>query len=414
MFARQLLSTGRAALRFYVPQSLLDAQGRVKVEDWAEALDLIWLEVPVAASASVARDKRMQPASLFSYSDIATEGEQKGKEVARIEVTFLEGEGTVVRILEEEKVVDEVTHDCAGELFVDEALCPALITPAVQRNQNALNVINTMLLHNGNLAGFRERNYFNATPPTKRVADVSAPGGYREERDAVRVGPRAANFLNGLVLKDRQGNETVVTPSMLITDPVSPEPLIQALEKFEENILGSVSQKHVLISGDATASAVSRIQARHEHVSRLLTTAIAIEGVTRSRMRGIVAFALTLAQESKKLEAFKKLRAYVKCQLDAGPITPDERRAILEEYEAGMRSLESTQILLGIEDVDGELQKLQRERDSSLPQLQDRATAVEMLTRAGASIEGAAQVVGFDADDAAKLATGNAQEQTTQ
>jgi hypothetical protein len=405
-FLEQLLATGRAAMRFYIPAGRLNEAGELGAKTWTDALDAIYLEVPAVDATTVATDtSTMGQMSVYSYSALNADGAEE----SRAEITFLNEKGeTVIRILNEKGLLDngEAIHDCAGQLFVDMVTAKPLLTNAVQRNQNALNVVNTMLLHNSNLAGHRERNYVNLQRPKKEVADSSAPGGTRLVDDAVRVGARAANFLTGITYKDSDGNTHLAPGGIVITDPVDPKPLIEAATAFEDNILGAVSQMHTKISGDATASAVSRVQARFEHIKRLQGTSLKLEGVMRSRMVGVVALAMAMSDDMKdaaKLKALKTLRPYVQCHVNAGPLAPDERRVILEEYSKGVRSLESTQMMLGTEDVEGEMQKLADEREGSVSQMKERAVVVQTLAAAGASVESAALVAGFSQEQAKLL-----------
>jgi len=400
-FARQVTATGRATWRFFVPSGLLDDNGELKADTWQEALESIFMEVPRSGYATVATlPKTMKRASVYSYS----ESDAMGNTQSRIELTFLAKTGeTIVRILEGQGVVDEVEHDCGGQLYLDEAVAPILVGNAVARNQNALNCVNTMLLHNSNLAGFRERNYLNAQRPQKEVLDPTAEGGKRLVDAPVAIGATAANFLNGLVYKDHHGNTQIATPSVVITDPVSPAPLVAALSQLEDNIYAAVSQRHVKMAGDAMASAVSRVQARYEFLAILKKYRPHIEGVLRSRLVGIVCLAFSLAKD-KRIAQLKKLRPFVSCHLNTGPMAPDERRVILDEYEAGAVSLETTQTLLGIEDAAAELSRIAKEKNGSPSALKERAEITQILSAAGASMEAAAETAGFDAKTAQKLA----------
>jgi hypothetical protein len=409
-FTSQLISTGRAALRVFVPSGLLSEDGRLlQSKDWKSALDAIYLECPAPESAAVHVDRAtMRPLSIFVYKETVTR-EGKEVEVERVEISFVDERGqTVIRILEEDVIIEggEAIQDLGGELYVDTAELPPLISPAAHKLQNALNVINSMILKNGDLAGFRERNYINLQRPKKSVpAPTEADPNATVLEDAdVEVGADAANFLVGVTYKDVDGNPKMATGSVVISDPVSPEPLITAAERFERGFYQAVSQLHVLISGDATASAVSRVQARADFVQSLLKTKPKIEGVLRSRLRAVLLLAAFLADDKEHLKRFKELRVRVDCRLDPGPMTPDEKRALLELHEGGMISRETAQTLLGIEDLDGEQQKLQNEQESSQEWKKNQATIAQLWSAAGAGVEEAAIEAGVDAERAAAMA----------
>lgn len=401
-FTRALVATGRASFRFYVPSGFVDENQKVTAKGWIEALDLIYLEVPEPGSATVAvnRSKR-EPASMFCYKGTNTNGD----DVSLVEVTFLKEEQTIIRILQDDVVQEngEASHDCAGELFVDEATSSPLISAALIRNQNALNVVNTMLLHNGNLAGHRARDFFNTQRPQVEVDDPRNPGKKVKVDAPLNVGPGSANFHTGIAYQ-QDGKTVLASGNMVITDPVDPKPLIEAISQFEDNMYAATSQRHVKISGDATASAVSRVQARYEFLSILKKSSPKIEGVLRSRLRGAVALAMSLAKDTKQLERFKKLRASVVCRLNTGPVAPDERAQILREYQAKVIPLEMAQTLLQIEDVDAAAAQLRVEEDSSPTTLKARAESMLVLTQSGVGIEEAALTVGFDPKTAKRMA----------
>ncbi len=411
-FAENLVAASRASLRYFVPAGLLKDDGSLGTKDWEEALDSIYLEAPAPGSAAVALDRAtMKPISVFIYQH--TEKNAAGREETkeRVEISFVNEAGmTVIRILEGDVIFEEgeAEQDTGGELYVDEVvLRKPIISDATLRQQKALNVINTMMLHNGNLAGFRERNYINLQRPQRKVVDDSTLG-YHYEPDVPEIGPASANFLTGITYKDIDNNEKIANGQIVITDPVDPKPLIEAADRFERNIYQAVRQLHVMISGDAVASAVSRVQARADFIERLKKIKPKIEGVLRSRLRGAVLLACHLAGDRARLEAIKtQLRVNVNCRLSPGPLTPEERQAVIALYGAGIIPLETAQILIGIEDVDAEAQKLRAERDESLSLILDRAKIVRELTQGGAGIESAALVAGFSKEDAKKLAEGD-------
>lgn len=415
-FAETLITTAQASMRYFVPSGLLNDNGQLTTRNWEEALDSIYLEAPAPGSATVALDRgTMKPVSVFIYQhtemqESGADNVVKAKTTERIEISFVNEQGqTVVRILESDTVIDEADQDTGGELYVDEAkLLRPIINESMLSQQRALNVINTGLLCNGNLvSGFRERNYINLQKPQKKVPDNSAQGFHYEDAE-VEIGPYASNFLTGITYEDKEGNMKIAAGHISIADPVDPAPLIAAKGCFERNMYQSARQLHVMISGDAVASAVSRVQARADFIERLKKLKPKIEGVLRSRLRGVALLACALAGDTARLKAIKEeLRVNVNCRLSPGPITPEERQAIVTLYEAGIIPLEMSQIQLGIEDVAAVASALRAERDESLSLILDRAKIVRELAAAGAGIESAALLAGFSEEDAKKLAEGD-------
>lgn len=415
-FAEYLVAAARGGIRSFVPWGLLDENGSVGAQDWKAALDSIFWEAPAPENAAVVVDKAtMRPLSIYAYNHIARDAAGKENSVQRVEISFVNDAGqTVVRILEGDQVIEngEAEQDIGGELYYDEAtLRKPLIGDAMHRQQRALNVINTVLLLNGDTAMLREKDYVNLRPPQRKVVDPSRPEGFRWEDDEVQTGSGVRNFWSGITYKDIDGNEKLATGSIVITDPVDPAPLIAAIDRFERNLYQAARQLHVKIDGDAVVSAISRVMARASFIERLKKLKPKIEGVLRSRLRGVALLACYLssdAADKARLERIKtELRVNVECHINPGPLTPEERQAVIALYEAGIIPLEDAQIMLGIEDVDAVAQKLRAERDQSLSLLLDRAKIINELASAGAGIESAALLAGFSEEDAKKLAAGD-------
>jgi hypothetical protein len=411
-FAEHLVLAQRAAMRFYVPPGLLNDAGQLRLNrrDWKEALNSIYLEVPPPDTCTLAVDATdKKPCSVYVYQH-AKEVDGKKVFVTRVELTFTNDAGeTVIRILEGDKLEGEAVQRIGGELYLAEArLRKPIISEALLRTQRALNVVNTMMLHNGNLAGFRERNYINLQRPQREIDDPESPTGKSYVDDDIAVGPGAANIWTGVVYKDIDGNEKLAQGSIVISEPVDPAPLIAAADRFERNAYQAARQMHVLMGGDATASAVSRIQARANFIERLKSLKPKIEGVLRSRLMGAVLLACHLAGDNQTLQSvIDSLRVNVNCRLNPGPLTADERQAVVALFESGIIPLETAQIMLGIDDVEAEAQKLRAEREQSVSLMVKRAQIFKELTDGGAGAESAAKVAGFSEEDAKLLGQGD-------
>ena len=59
------------------------------------------------------------------------------------------------------------------------------------------------------------------------------------------------------------------------------------------------------------------------------------------------------------------IKAVFDCRLNPGPLTTDERRVLLEEYGKGLRSKETTMALLGTDDIEAELERMDKEGEAA-------------------------------------------------
>jgi hypothetical protein len=252
---------------------------------------------------------------------------------------------------------------------------PVLVTSSVMQLQKALNHSLTMMERNQDQAGSVERWINGAMAPNLRYnTDTKA---WEDNGEALAIGPGRTNFLGGIPLYNDPTNPDTITgyttPSVQRIDPVSPVTFTATQDALYARILGEMDQRHALISGDATASGEARIQARAEFLASLRPTAGAVEGATRAILDAVLAWASAAVGQPGR---FDLIRADVTCQIDAGPLTSDERRLIIEQYEKKLLSRETAMGLLGVDDVDAEAARLATEADERAARAPQMAPAL--------------------------------------
>jgi hypothetical protein len=173
----------------------------------------------------------------------------------------------------------------------------ALVTPQVQQSQRALNLALTMIPRNVVTGGFLERIMLDAQMPGHWELDPdgqrTGPAGYASRFTRA---PGTTNFLTGVEFEDEQGNTKRGTPSVHFREPVKPDASITASGAHYAAILDEVGQRHVLMAGDAAASAVARIQARFEYLNTLLLTQPEAETALSFTIETALAMAEALAR----------------------------------------------------------------------------------------------------------------------
>jgi hypothetical protein len=348
--------------------------GKVPVQPNLKAgLDLIYCETLTADVAGVFTDPETQAqigVCSFEYSKDGTEVKEKG-----FELSYLDAKGdTKLRVVKERGDPEDVgTYKLGGRLFVYEIRRKALITTQVQSNQKALNLALTMMMRNVNLAGARERAVSNAQPPKekKKVADPDSSTGIKEiVADGVYVtGGGAVNFLMGWPIFNEKGQVAGYTnPNVTITDPAPVQTFVETRNQYYAAILGQCQQRHKLISGDATASSVSRQQARAEYESSLRKSKIPLDGAGRWELETTLRMAAQLSNQSEKYLGF---RADFNCLIDAGVPDAETRRVVMEMRKPGgqnnrpLISDETARNWIGIDDAGAELDKIEAEKPST-------------------------------------------------
>lgn len=437
-WTERLLWASRAPMRLFVPPGLMEkaADGSLRLPDIStpeEALEYIYLDAPNAESATVYTDshsRRQCGLYRYTHSEAPANGlvSLVGETKQRLERVFVadanEGERgpnrpgikkgqTVLQIIEPrqligptqnaaaqpaDSVVAEVVFPCGGYSLMFEARRPLVFTDPVRRLQRAVNLLNTLLGMNAVYAGFRSRDYMNATPP-------------RDEDDndmAITSGPAQAMFWYSqpYTVKHKDGTtETKYMPvSLVTTEPVDSGPLLEVKNDFERQLRRAFRQEHTFQTGSSQQSAVALIQQRAAYLVHLLQTKPAVEDALVWLQGALWCFALYLSGNANQIDEFlQNFRATAMAKPYTGPLTPEEVRGIIEMVAARLMPREMAAGLLGVDDLDAFIAAIEREDrvnpDLMLKRLQIRR---ELLASGMAPLD-ASLLAGFDEETAAKM-----------
>jgi hypothetical protein len=366
--AETVLLEGIAVKRIFFPKGLLPDTGILTASDLPQALNYIFLQTLTSDVAGVFTDPDTQK-QIGVY--VFDEKDDEGNVTDRCaELSFLNDEKeTVCRVVKDKgNPQDYGPYQLGGRLLLFEMQRPPLITEQVQSNQKALNLAHTMMTRNVNMAGSRERAVSNAQPP-RRPIQVQDPDNRQNtvqtEPGQYEVGAGAVMFLMGYPIWNEKGDVIGYTnPNVTITDPAQVEVFVQTRSMKYEAILSQCHQRHVLITGDAVTSAVSRKQAEKEWQRSLKETKTAVDAAGRWELEVSL---LLAAQISNQTGKYENLRADFTCMLDAGEPTPDDIRIVMEMRQPGgpnnkpLISDETARSKVGIDDPAAELAKIDEE-----------------------------------------------------
>jgi len=400
----------RAPLRLLVPAGLRDANGNVVVKAAAgesplvAALDYLYIETPDAALAGVfTDDATRREAGVFTYTayPAAVPGlPPTGSGEDRAQVAYVDdNRQTIIVTLGKDGVVEESPpYALGGRLPLYDLTREALITPQVRQGQKAINLTLTQMIRNVNLAGSLERIFVNLAPPGRLLNKATGQPWQQGDAAADRqfapeplpVGAGVSAFLRGAELRDKEGNLTGYSNGTVnYRDPVPVDTFTQTRQEFRAAILAQVSQGHVLISGDATASGESRKQARAEFEASLEMTKTALDDAGRWLLETALALAAVFAGQAGRYDG---LRCEFAASVDAGPQSAQERQQIVAEYQAGLASKETAMSLLGVDDTAAEMARIDEEQTASDTQtLAVVSGRPQALAAAGAQPGGAGQ-----------------------
>lgn len=422
-WAGRLRWAGRAPLRLFVPPGLLEKQvdgfWRLpkEVTTPQQALQYIFLHPPNVERAMVYVDPRsFSECGLFRYD----EGPEFLDDVTsldtkrRLEKVFvadadappaapgrprIERDKTVLQTLEvgivgptigEDAVVQEVVFPCGGFSLMFEAKLPLLLTDPARRMQRAINLLSTILAINATYAGFRSRDYFNVTD----TKDTGNPDG--------DVTASATSVLMWYAqpykVKNKEGQEETkyLEPRLVTTEPIDGKPLIELTLAWERQLRRWFRQEHTLFTGVTDVSAVALVQMRSAFLLSLLQTKPAVEDALNWLQGAAWCFALYLCGQSDEIPSFvETYRQSATAKPYTGPLTPDEMRVIVEMVGARLMSREFAAMMLGVEDVDAEIQRIKIEDETSLDAQLKRAQILSELSNVF-DVATAARGAGYD------------------
>jgi len=392
--------TGRRKLgesvcvRHYVPRGLLVVapNGAVGFPKGtiADCLDKIFVHVTHPGQAAVVTDANTQRRYAL-YSE--KQGNALSGQSEYVELVYTDGDKTILRVWDEreeqegEGKSDQGNSDgqtfelqIGGRLTIYEPGVRSIISEQIRQNQFAINLAKTMQSRNVVTGGFLERVILDAMPPGRWIDDPANPGKQIYEVGPFKVGGGTTNFYVGAEYRDEQGNVTGHgSPSVHFRDPVSNATFIEAKRDCYQDILEEVGQPHVLISGDATASGRSREQAREIFEGALQDDKGELDPLVVWLLETPLALASYFAGQAGY---FEECQAQGECLVESGPLSSEERTAIIAEWEKGAISTETMLSRLRVTDVPDELQRLQRARAAAA-----RLQEIEAMQAADFSVQ---------------------------
>lgn len=379
-----LLLLGKAHLQNYVPSGQL-IQGRIPPGDLITSIQRIRLRVPEPGTAEVIDDEETGQRYALYRSQTKT-----GQDA--VEITYLTGDGTVVRRVETgaAQLVDvagdllltesrSASLDLHGLLTITEAVRDQFLTPTLIRNNWMLNFAKTAILRNAELAAILERYGIGILPPGKYVADNTVPGGMRFEPEAGWTpGGATATFFPPQTIVDDSGAARMANSGQYGRfEPVSPDSLIATKVDAYHDMLDEAGQGH--IKADTTgpnSSGEARIQAMNDFKASLYATATCIESALADHLEMTLAWAAVLSGQPGR---FRDYRVVVQCRILAAQPTVQERAQVIQEKDAGLRSTENAMSEIGIEDTDQMLAAVKEERAEAATQAAAAAKSLAAL-----------------------------------
>jgi hypothetical protein len=390
----------RGPIRVYIPRALAPDGSIPRQPTLADALRFVHVEAPDPLFSTVAIDEDTQDEVGIILTSV---GEDKVAEVVYLGEADTAGKRmTLFRTISEKadaKGGEAVELDLGGRITMASIETDLLITEQQQQMQRALNLCLTMIPHNIVTGGFLERIILNGLPPGHWEKDDRGRNK-RFVREPYVTGAGVTQWISGIEIPNpKDGSVAVTSPTVAWRQPVDPAFATNAKRAIYQDMLEEADQAHVLISSDATASGVSRVQARADFDMSLTE----LEGPTNSVGRWLIDVALAIAETLMESPGSftTEWRGQFECRVTSAPLSIEERQQTVDEMNASLRAPETTMEEIGVQDVEAERARIAADPDMQLGTLKKRTAIVLELTNAGADIEAAAEIAGIE--DAASL-----------
>jgi hypothetical protein len=406
-----LVPPGRSFLRLFLPRGAgtpVTPGSRVLQRaglEFAATLAGIYAEKPTVTNARMYTDpdtQRQIGVSLFRSKRRTDSNNGNGnvpfQDAASLTYLDASGERTIIETLYEDNGQAAVGYQMGGRLAAYEGRRDPLITAQVLQQQRILNYAESMIPRNLTTSGFLDRIITSTQLNGKFVRDPTT--GVEEfvpNPDALpRFGPGEVTVLQPLVLEDEAGKITVTNPSMQRGEPVAPDGGIKSSDHLYHNMLRECEQGHLVPTEDSESSVI-------RYGLSLLESAIVVTAAARWMIESALAWAEDLSGQRGKYT--DKLRASVSCFINVGPVTPEQRAALVSAFEKSLLSRETAQELMGVEDVDSENDRIAAQPGAAIDLAIRMANSYKMLIDAGMPPRLAAINSGYSEEQAAEIET---------
>ena len=392
-----LTSEGASYLRLRLTN--LNEQGQSDATDAAGALKHIHVEQAGRDQATVYTDPQsLEKAGIFVSAH---------EEGDRAEITYTnDKEQTVLRVVrgpipdrtkegfgrisqddasESEELGDPL--ELGGRLLMHGEQGRLVLSESVRSNQFDLNSHRTWIKRINESKGFPELHLVDIREHKDEEGNPVKPTRGPDEVQIHVSLPKKTKDADG---KDIERNPS---PQVKQLDSADISNLESECEGCREAIYRGAKQLHRFISGDAMASAESRVQARIDFIQDLGGLKKKIDRSGKWLLETVWALAEALAGQE-----YSRAEASFSCILDTGRPTPEEMRVIQSLVDKGIISHKLGLSLLGVDDPAREKDQIREEKNDPLTTGQLSRLADEGYARTQGGVTGRAEQLANQAE----------------
>ncbi len=234
------------------------------------------------------------------------------------------------------------------------------ISPGLYKNNQLLNLALTCAGFSLVDNGFGEMVLTNVDLETETV---TGPDGepVKIPKRIKRGGAVINNFVGIETVDETTGATQVATPGVTFRDPTPMNAFKDGSDMAYAACLQEAGQLYALISGDATASGESRIQALADFLLRITKYKSEVDEQGSWLLTLIVLFAAALANKTSPID-----RVMFDSRVHVANVSASERDVIMKMRRDGVISRETERVLLGVDDPSMEAALVLKEQQAPI------------------------------------------------
>ncbi|MBS3914450.1 MAG: hypothetical protein KG003_08120 [Bacteroidetes bacterium] len=357
------LVASRGGLRVYIPNSKKKNLNKLSLDDIRTCLDSIRIE-HIKPERSRMMDDEGDKLSIVSYTKKLDYDTNEDAEI--IEFSFVDDNGkTIIGVVSDKQTEtfsiealastpvenrDTKKKDISTGLNLDsettffEISGEPFVSEQLMELSAFLNLVLTLAAIGIFETGFQEIITTNTQFKTEKILNEKTGKMEDVPVGLERGGAMIQNFKGIEKIDLESGKKERHEPKVTIKDPVPMENFVLAKQIAYESCLEEAGQQYKLISGDAMASAVSRIQAMAGFYLRIKKFKADIDSLGSWVLTTILKF---IGLNPKN--GLDDFRVVFDSKIDIGPLTPEEKNFIISMVNNKIISKETARVLLNID-----------------------------------------------------------------
>lgn len=354
---------GKACLRIYIPKGLITKVGekyKLNVSNFEEALEKIYVKAHEPENYIDGCDEDFgEKYSVVRLKADDSPLEENSTNDYDYEICFVDkNKQTILRTLNKEGQKQKISLDLKGKslIFINGEYTDAIVSPTIKMQQKAVNHAKTgesLALSNIN---FPETTFIDVELPTEKVLQ---PSGKYEEKLSLRSGWGVMRKLYSKIVSDAEGGDRPLSGQMIQRQPTDPKYFASVADNNTRDMHQEAGMLYIYLADSEYASGDAKLEAMADYLILLVDYQTEIDTIGRWLLETVILLAARFSNQNGDADKFE---VTFSSKLTMGRLTVEERRLMIEEVKARLRSIRSYMVKAKVsDDPDSEITSIQQE-----------------------------------------------------